>query len=151
MKSTKKSQLVVIGKGYKLVTADVEGISLRDVSQLATEDAPKFVVSSACTLENLPAYRLDPPRGGAQHALVTITGQVDNVFVVDQVQLLNTEEAAQATTSLLKLLQLAIELNAPSLLKRTETWTENDSPIAATKCRILGRCPTAEPLKNPFA
>ena len=149
VKSTKKSQLVEIGQGYKLVTADVEDILAQDIP-LAADITQKFVLSSTCTLENLPAYRLDPPRGSAQHALVTITGQVDDVFVADQVQLLNTEEAAQATTSLLKLLQLAIELNTPSVIKRIGTWTENESPSAAKKCRTLGRCPTAEPLKDPF-
>ena len=149
VKSTKKSQLVEIGQGYKLVTADVEDILAQDIP-LAADITQKFVLSSTCTLENLPAYRLDPPRGSAQHALVTITGQVDDVFVADQVQLLNTEEAAQATTSLLKLLQLAIALNTPSVIKRIGTWTENESPSAANKCRTLGRCPTAEPLKDPF-
>ena len=149
VKSTKKSQLVEIGQGYQLVTTDVEDVLAQDIP-LTPDITQKFVLSSTCTMENLPAYRLDPPRGSAQHALVTITGQVDDDFVADQVQLLNTEEAAHATTSLLKLLQLAIELNTPSVIKRIGIWTENESPSAAKKCRTLGRCPTAEPLTDPF-
>ena len=48
VKSTKKSQLVEIGQGYKLVTADVEDILAQDIP-LAADITQNFVLSSTCT------------------------------------------------------------------------------------------------------
>ena len=152
VKSTKASQLQNLGQGYKLVTHDIEdvlGVLGSDVAHLASQGPTKFVLSSTCTLENLQAYRLDPPRGGSQHALVTITGKADDVFVVELVQLLTQEEAAQARISLLKLMRLAIEINSSST-KRGLPWSDDVSPVKAKKCKSLGRCPTADPLEEPF-
>ena len=97
----------------------------------------------------MPAYRLDPSRGKAQYAMVTVTGKADDIFVVELVQLLSEEEATHARTSLLKLLRLAVENNS-SNLKRSAPWTTDDSPVKAKKCRELGRCPTGEPMGEPF-
>ena len=93
-------------------------------------------------MDNLPIYRLDPPRGGEQHALLTISDMIGETFVLDQVQLLKPEEAIQAAASLRRLLNVAIELHKP-LRKRGGAWTEDFSPAMAKKCRVLGRSPTA--------
>ena len=150
IKSTKASTTVNIGQGYKIVTTDIEDFLASDVSQLAAESTQKFTLSSTCTLDNLSSYRLDPPRGGAQYALVTITGKADDVYVVELVQLLSPADAMFARNALLKLLRLAIEINT-SNLKRSAPWTEQDSPAQAKKCKVLGRCPTSEPLDEPLS
>ena len=62
--------------------------------------------------------------------MVTVTGKADDVFVVELVQLLSAEEAANARTSLLKLLRLAVEINS-SNLKRSAPWAIDDSPVKA--------------------
>ena len=59
----------------------------------------KVVLSSICTMENERGYRLDPICEAPQNALVIITNQTDDIFVVEQVQLLTTEQATQAATS----------------------------------------------------
>ena len=51
-------------------------------------------------MDSLTAYKLDPPHGGAQCALVTITGKIDDVFVVEHVQHLSPSEAEATKTSL---------------------------------------------------
>ena len=149
IKSTKASKPVNIGHGYKLVTTDIEDFLASDVEQLAAESNKRFTISSTCAMDNMPSYRLDPSRGKAQYAMVTVTGKVDDVFVVELVQLLSEEEARNASTSLLKLLRLAAEIRA-SNLKRSAPWTADDSPAKAKKCRELGRCPTGEPMDEPF-
>ena len=140
---------VNIGNGFKLLTTDIEDFLASDVEQLATESKQSFTISSTCTLENMTSYRLDPSRGKAQYAMVTVSGQAGDVFVVELVQLLSEEEARNARTSLLKLLRLAVEINS-SNLKRTAPWTTDDSPVTAQKCRELGRCASGEPMDNPF-
>ena len=53
-------------------------------------------------MENVMAYKLNPPRGKAQHALVTISAKTGNAFVVEQLQHLTVEEALAASNSLWK-------------------------------------------------
>ena len=102
-----------------------------------------------CTLDNLPQFRLDPPRGGTQATLVTLTAKTDVSNVVESVQLLSSVEAAQVKESLLKLLHLAIHIHSRDR-KRTVEWTEGFSPITtARKCMRVGRSPTDAPLPDP--
>jgi Mrp family chromosome partitioning ATPase len=101
-------------------------------------------------LENLTAYKLDAPRGGTQHALVTITSKIDDVFVVYQVQHLSADQAAQAKQSLSQLLQLAIRMNQKDF-KRNSPWDDTMSPVQAKRCRVLGRSPTAPPIEENTA
>jgi hypothetical protein len=82
--------------------------------------------------------------------LVTITNKIDDVFVVDQVQLLSPEQAAQAKASLSQLLHLAIEMNQKDF-KRNAPWDDTMSPVQAKRCRVLGRSPTAPPIEENIA
>ena len=92
-------------------------------------------------MENFPKYRLDPPRSGGQHALISVTSMTESTFIVDQVQLLTPDEAKAATTSLKQLMLLTRQIYAPDR-KRGGEWDETFSPVNAKKCRFLGRCPT---------
>jgi hypothetical protein len=145
VKSTKPSTTQPLGTGFKVVTRDIEDMLGDDLKDSPSTTIPKFVLSSTCTLENLTNYKLDPPRGGTQSALITITGKIDDVFVVDQVQLLREEEAAEAKQSLSQLLQLAIRMNQKDF-KRNSPWDDNMSPVQAKRCRVLGRSPTGPPI-----
>lgn len=90
-------------------------------------------------MEIFPKYRLDPPRSGAQHALISVTSMTESTFIVDQVQLLTPDEAKAATTSLKQLMLLTRRIYAPDR-KRGGEWDEMLSPVSAKKCRFLGRC-----------
>ena len=140
VRSTKISKPTPLGSGIKLITPDVEDLfSAEDAGQM------KQTLSARCTLGNLTQYKLDPPRGGTQHALVIVTAKTDASFVVESVQLLSSEEAAQASQSLLKLLHMAMHIHGRDR-NRTVEWSENFSPIASKKCKRVGRLPTAAPL-----
>ena len=137
IKATKASEPVPIGHGYKLVTTDVEDFLGSDIEQLAPANKQKFTISSTCTLKNMPAYRLDPVREKPQYAMVTVTGQADDVFVVEVVQLLSEEEARQAKQSLTTLVRFAVDLHSTTL-KRSAPWTVDDSPVNAKKMQGIG-------------
>ena len=145
VKSTRSSLTQPLGTGFKVVTRDIEDMLGDDLKDSPSRTTPKFVLSSTCTLENLTVYKLDAPRGGAQHALVTITSKIDDFFVVDQVQLLSEDQAAKAKQSLSQLLQLAIRMNQQDF-KRNRPWDDTLSPVQAKRCRILGRSPTGPPI-----
>ena len=148
VQSSKNSKAAPLGNGFKLITPDVEDLlSIENPTEVAGQKT--HTLSAICTLENLPQYRLDPPRGGTQAALVTLTAKTDVSFVVESVQLLSSAEAAQAKQSLLKLLHLAIHIHSRDR-KRTVEWTDGFSPITtARKCTRVGRSPTDAPLPDP--
>lgn len=154
VKSTSNSKTEALGKtGFKVVTPDVECVladAMPDgVVQPVGDKKMKFVLSSTCHVENITSYKLDPPRKGAQFALVTITNKLNDVFVVDYVQHLTPEEASSAKVSLWKLLILACHTSSGSL-KRKQEWSEAESPAHAKQCRVLGRSPTAPEIRSTF-
>ena len=107
-----------------------------------SDGSKRYALSAVCTMENLPTYRLDPPRGNAQHALVTISALVGDTFVVDRVQLLSQDEAVSAAASMKMLIHLAGHLHDPRRKRSSGPWTEEFSPAIAKRCRILGESPT---------
>ena len=153
VRSSKNSKADRLGDGYKLVTPDVEDLLSIDNPTAAitscSQGQEKHTLSAICTLDNLPQYRLDPPRGGTQAALVALTAKTDVSFVVESVQLLSSDQADQAKHSLLKLLHMAIHIHSRDR-KRTVEWTDGFSPITkARKCTRVGRSPTDAPLPEP--
>jgi hypothetical protein len=144
VKSTKDSTTHQLGtSGFKVVTHDVECmLGDYDKCRDQTTSTSKFILSSTCPVENVTSYKLNPPRGKAQYAFVTITGKIDDVFVVDHVLHLSPEEATDAKESLWQLLLLGCRSSQMDL-KRKNEWTEDISPAQAKRCRSLGRAPTA--------
>ena len=120
-----------LGSGIKLITPDVEDL-------LSTEDAGqmKHTLSAICTLENLTQYKLDPPRGGTQHALVIVTAKTDASFVVESAQLLSDEEAAQDKQPLPKVLHMATHIHG-RCRERAVEWSETCSPVAPRNASVL--------------
>ena len=149
VRSSKNSKAIPLGSGFKLVTAGIEDL-LNTEHPTADASKMKHTLSAICTLTNLPQYRLDPPRGGIQHALVTITAKTEDSFVVESVQLLSSDEADQAKQSLLKLLHLAMHIHGRDR-KRAVAWTDGFSPVTARKCSRVGRSPSDAPLPEPFS
>ena len=148
VRSSKNSKAEPLGNGFKLITPDVEDLlSIENPTEVAGQK--KHTLSAICTLDNLPQYRLDPPRGGTQAALVTVTAKTDVSLVVESVQLLSSDEAAQAKESLLKLLHMAMHIHSRDR-KRTIEWTDGFSPMTARKCMRVGRSPTDAPLPEPL-
>lgn len=133
VRSTKATETIKVGEGFKLTTTDVEDV--------LGETERKFTLTTVCTLDNLPQYRLDPPRRGVQYALISVTSIMQDTFIVDQVQLLSEEEGNAATVSLKQLILLTRQMYAPDR-KRGGEWNATFSPASAKKCRFLGRSPT---------
>ncbi len=140
VRSCHKSKLEKLGNGFNLVTNGVQDV-IPAGAEAATPDQ-EFTLTTMCTAENLTQYKLDPPRGQKQHALVTITDVAAGLFVVETVQLVSSEDANDLTTSMTTWARLAKELVLGDSGKRSLPWTDVSSPASAKKCRTLGRCPT---------
>ena len=98
--------------------------------EIAYTQTTEFVLSSTCPVDNVTSYKLIPPCGKAQHALVTITGKPDDAFIVDQVQHLTPDEATDAKESLWKTLLVACMASSKDY-KRETPWTEVENPANA--------------------
>ena len=107
-------------------------------------------MTAFCSIDNVTSYRLDPPRGNVQHALVTLSSVVEGTFVVDQVQHITQQEAEEAKESLQRLLSLAVSLHTPSR-KRGGKWTDEFSPLSAKRVKILGRSGSDAPVEKAGA
>ena len=77
-----------------------------------------------------------------------VTAKTDDSFVIESVQFLNSDEAAEAKRSMLKLLYLAMHIHVRDR-KRAVEWTDAFSPLTARKCSRVGRSPTVAPLPDP--
>ena len=141
LRSSQDSHTDRLGDGFKLTTTGVEDL-LADTEGNEQLASKRYTVSAVCTVENLKNYKLDPPRGGQQHALVTISDVIEDTWVLDQVQLLSPQEATEALASLRALMKMAEQLHNPQR-KRAGPWTDEFSPVSmAKKCKTLGRSPT---------
>ena len=146
VRSSKNSKATNLGDGFKLITPDVEDLlGILDPTGAASET--RHTLSAICKLSNLTQYKVDPPRGGKQDALVLITAKSNDSFVTESVQLLTPEEAADVKQSLLKMQQLAMHIHVRDR-KRARQWTDELSPIIGRKCSRIGRSPTDLPLPN---
>ena len=84
IRSKKPPKTDPIAIGFKLTTDGVEYIQ-HTVGEHPSAVQEYTVTAFRCT-EHVTVYRLDPPRGAPQHALVTLSSVVVGTPVVDQVQ-----------------------------------------------------------------
>ena len=140
VRSKDRSKPEQLGNGFNLVTNGVQDVIP------AGADAPtpeqEFTLTTMCTADNLTQYKLDPPRGQKQHALVTITDMSAGEFVVETDQHGSSEDVNALTTSMTTWARLAKELVLGDSGKRSLPWTDVSSSASFKECRTLGRCPT---------
>ena len=137
IRSTKNSKPSNLGDGFKLITPGVEDL-LSTVDTTGLAEQKRHTLSAICTLSNLPQYRLDPPRGGNQDALVIVTAKTEDTFVIESVQFLTPEEASQVKYSLLKLLHLAMHIHV--LRPRTSPLQTCYGQVLVKQCRFSPCC-----------
>ena len=68
-------------------------------------------------------------------------------FLVDNVQLLTTQESDAFKPILFKMLYFAA-LAGQISQKRENEWSIDESPAKSSTCRVLGRSPTGPPLPD---
>ena len=159
VKSFKRSSLTAAGEtGHQVVTEDVVDFIETNAAGGTQE---KYKLTAFCNLENLMDFKLDPPKSGQQKAsvaLVSVTGiiagDVDsagrsvNSFLVDDVALLDHEQANALRDMQSKQLYYAAVGGQMSRKRPREPWSPHEHPGNAKVCRTLGRSPTDELLPN---
>ena len=153
VESSEPSHLQEAGAGgYKITTSHVKDLLDDD------PEASGVQLTSFCSLENLQDFKLDPPRTQAtkkQAALVLISSVLQassagqpSSFMIDSVQLLQPSEVDAVKSCLKRMLYLTTLAGHMASRKRTApaSLTHEESPAKASKCRALGRHPTATPV-----
>ena len=144
VRSHQKSKAVRLEHGFNLITSSVQDVM--GAGSGAAQPTEEFTLTTMCTVENLSQYKLDPPRGAKQHAIITITDVTTEAnLVAETVQHIPTDQAQRVTASFATWTQLAADLVLGTNDKRTLPWTDLSSPASAKKCRTLGRSPTDPP------
>ena len=144
VRSQQKSKAVRLEHGFNLITCGVQDVM--GAGSGAAQPTEEFTLTTMCTVENLSQYKLDPPRGAKQHAIITITDVTAEAnLVVEAVQHIPTDQVQRVTASFATWAQLAADLVLGTSDKRTLPWTDLSSPASAKKCRTLGRSPTDPP------
>ena len=139
VRSSKKSMTSSVGEGFKITTSDVEDL-------LAETAGKRYTLSAMCTVANLAQYKLDPPRGGHQDALVTLNAKTGESYGIENLVLLGQEDSVKVKESLKELMQLAIHIYNRDR-KRMSEWKEEDSPHTNKRaCTRTGCAPTDTPL-----
>ena len=109
------------------------GVSQPSTSGGASEDA--YSVFGFCTLDNLPAFRLDPPRGKTVRcALCVISKRQGNTFRVHELECLEPDQVDTAVRCFQKLRKLCSAVRPSSTEKRS-----HDVPACAEAFQQEGK------------
>ena len=149
--SVNRSSTEKIGEnGYKVVTK-----KMVDTADLVADGAaqpiePEIAALGFCTLDSLPGFRLDPPRGKAiRHAVCLITRKDDEGLCVHKLEYIEPEQVNAAVLCLQKLRMLCMKIRPHSLEKRTHSLqleSPSGSPMTVKKARSLRALPTGPSL-----
>lgn len=159
--SCKRSQVLPLGSnGHKLVTPNVVDLLHIDSAEQpgpAAQRQCKYEIVTFCTLDNVTDYKLDPPKNAKElAALISVTGVTDvdpdnaqqpiKGFIADDVQLLTPEEANGLKAMFKQWMYSAALAGQVSRKRDRESWSQEEHPAKAGKCRTLGRSPTGPEL-----
>ena len=161
--SYKRSQVFPLGaSGHRLVTPGVVDLLHVDSAEQpgsASHRQCKYEIVTFCTLDNVTDYKLDPPKTSKeQAALISVTGvmEVDpenaqqpiKGFIADEVQHITSEEANALKAIYGHMMYSAALAGQVSRKRDRESWSQEEHPGKAGRCRTLGRSPTGPKLPD---
>ena len=135
---------------FKVVTEDVKDIA----SPRSTLEKPvgQHRVIGYCSLDNLPLFSLDPPRGKKFRVAIALITKVDNEGLhVHKLEYIEPEQVVQAVDCMQKLRKLSKSILSNSSEKRSHAVSLEQSgmsPNNVKKARTLHRAPTDESLDS---
>ena len=143
--SSSKSKTDRVGDdGYKLTT-EVKAIA----SIYGTVDDPigSHTLVGYCSLESLPGFRLDPPRGKTFRVALVLLSKADEEegLHIHKLEYIEPEHVEQAVVCMQKLRALSKRVRSASSEKRSRSLdltSEGHSPCDTKKARTLQNVPT---------
>jgi len=156
--SGEKSRFQKYGEGFRMLTQNIVDCVSTSADSGAAQPAKENELVSICTLQNMPAFRMDPPKTGdkQQHALivisnVTVQGDGKKQFMVERVQLVAPNDVASTLRMLKKMMQQTKAMQFLGNAGTKHQWndpTATPSPWTTKKARRLSVSPTATSLPD---
>ena len=107
----------------------------------APEEPGTFTLVSLATKTNQSSLRLSPAYGKPAHALAVISSLEGKTLYAETVEVIQVGDVQPLQKAMRQEMAVAAEL-ARSANKKPTSWSEHSSPLAAKRCRELGRSPT---------
>ncbi len=129
----------VVGDGYRVTTSNIKDLA-------NPNDLTCYTVVGYCSLDNLPGFRLDPPRGKTQRCALCMFTKMDKEgFHVHKLEYLEPDQITHAIACFQKLRNLSMRIHPESEEKRSHNvaCAEKFGPSPeAKKARTLRTVPT---------
>ena len=131
---------------YRVSTSGIKDIA----NPKGTVEVPvgNYDVIGYCSMNNLPSFRLDPPRGKQMRVALALICKVqgDSSLVIHKLELIEPDQVANAVVCLQKLRRLSNSVHQSSSEKRSHSFDlENaatTSPSDTKEARTLQAAPT---------
>ena len=138
--SSAKSSTISVGEGFQVTTPDV-----LDYANPASAPQPSVSLVGYCTMDALPGFRIDPPRGRAHRfAMCSIIKREDDTFHVHKLEYIEPDQIEDAVRCFQKLRSLCKRIQPVSTEKRSRTVAACSDVTNALqkKARTLTAVPT---------
>ncbi len=135
-----KSTTVSIGEGFQVTTPDV-----MDIANPASASQSGVSLVGYCSMDALPGFRLDPPRGRAHRfAMCSIIKREEDTFHVHKLEYIEPDQLEDATRCARKLRALCARIQPVSSEKRSRSVAacSDISKAVQKKARTLTAVPT---------
>ena len=136
--SETKSVTESIGEGFKVTTSAV-----KDLANPTGASQPGYEIIGYCNVDNLPGFRLDPPRGKPMRfAICLFTKKDDEGFHLHKWEYLEPDQVDNAVQCMRKLRKLCMGIHSTSGEKRSHSVSACTEVSPMKKARTLQAVPT---------
>ena len=132
---------------YQVTTDGVEDVFDAAEPDAASEKTKRtYKIISMCNKNNRTSLMLAPAHGKHVYALVVITAIRDDTVYAAIVESVQRDEKEQLAKAIRQEMTFATRLMQHTIGCKTTPWDETTSPLASSRCRVLGRSPTGPEL-----
>ena len=145
--SESPSKTDAVGIGFKVVTAAVKDVANPKINAGASQPAANaYKTVGYCTMEDLPGFRLDPPRGKTSRSALCLISKSDNEsFHIHKLEYIEPDQLEGAISRVRKPRMLCKQIRPTSKDKRSYAAPLSKdcaTPPSTKKARSLHAVPT---------
>ena len=133
-----------VGEGFKVTTTGIKDVAMPN--QNSDYTMPAYTTVGFCTLDDLPGFRLDPPRGKKTRYAIALFTKTDNAGLhIHKLECLEPDQTQNAITCMQGLRKLSSSIHPQGKEKLSHSLTLDSCAVApkdTKKCRTLHSLPT---------
>lgn len=134
--ATEKSSTLSIGEGFQVTTLNV-----LDFANPAGAAQPSYTLLGYCSVDALPGFRMDPPRGRSlRYAMCLLTKREDATFYADKLEYIEPDQVDNAVRCFRKLRSLCQRIQPVTSEKRSGSVAACSDTTTALQKRSRTLC-----------